>query len=146
MAFGKLARDFADRDAVVYGVSIDSEFVHLNWRLHHDDLRDLPIPMLADVKRELAASCGVLDRYCARSRAAVTRPVVARATAGCAAARDVTGSNIRESSGEGGIRTPGPTRGHTISSRAVSTGLTHLSARGRIPAAASWRHRRTPRR
>ena len=62
VAFGKLARDFADRDAVVYGVSIDSEFVHLNWRLHHDDLRDLPIPMLADVKRELAASCGVLDR------------------------------------------------------------------------------------
>ena len=62
VAFGKLARDFTDRDAVVYGVSIDSEFVHLNWRLHHDDLRDLPIPMLADVKRELAASCGVLDR------------------------------------------------------------------------------------
>jgi alkyl hydroperoxide reductase subunit AhpC len=61
-AFGRLARDFADRDAVVYGVSIDSEFVHLNWRLHHDDLRDLAIPMLADVKRELTTSCGVLDR------------------------------------------------------------------------------------
>ena len=39
VAFGKLAGEFADRDAVVYGVSIDSEFVHLNWRLHHDDLR-----------------------------------------------------------------------------------------------------------
>ncbi|MEJ0015650.1 MAG: peroxiredoxin [Acetobacteraceae bacterium] len=62
VAFGKLTRDFADRDAVVYGVSIDSEFVHLNWRLHHEDLRDLPIPMLADVKRELAAAFGVLDR------------------------------------------------------------------------------------
>src|SRR5262245_55148608 len=62
VAFGKLARDFDDRDAVVYGVSIDSEFVHLNWRLHHDDLHDLPIPMLADVKRELAEACGVLDR------------------------------------------------------------------------------------
>ena len=54
VAFGKLAGDFADRDTVVYGVSIDSEFVHLNWRLHHEDLRTLPIPMLADVKRELA--------------------------------------------------------------------------------------------
>jgi lipoyl-dependent peroxiredoxin subunit C len=62
VAFGKLARDFADRDAALYGVSIDSEFVHLNWRLHHDDLRDLPIPMLADIKRELATACGVLDR------------------------------------------------------------------------------------
>lgn len=28
-AFGKLNPEFADRDAVVYGVSTDSEFVHL---------------------------------------------------------------------------------------------------------------------
>jgi alkyl hydroperoxide reductase subunit AhpC len=62
VAFGKLARDFADRDTVVYGVSIDSEFVHLNWRLNHADLKTLPIPMLADIKRELATGCGVLDR------------------------------------------------------------------------------------
>ncbi|MGE0221980.1 MAG: peroxiredoxin [Acetobacteraceae bacterium] len=62
VAFGKLAGDFADRDAVVYGVSIDSEFVHLNWRLHHADLKTLQVPMLADIKRELAAACGVLDR------------------------------------------------------------------------------------
>jgi lipoyl-dependent peroxiredoxin subunit C len=62
VAFGKLGREFADRDTVVYGVSIDSEFVHMNWRLNHADLRNLPIPMLADVKRELAAACGVLDK------------------------------------------------------------------------------------
>ena len=62
VAFGKLTAEFADRDAVVYGVSIDSEFVHMNWRLHHGDLRTLPIPMLADIKRELATSCGVLDK------------------------------------------------------------------------------------
>src|SRR4051812_27399131 len=62
VAFGKLAGDFADRDTVVYDVSIDSEFVHLNWRLHHEDLRNLPIPMLVDVKRELATATGVLDR------------------------------------------------------------------------------------
>ena len=62
VAFGKLARDFADRDTVVYGASTDSEFVHLNWRLHHDDLRTLPIPMLADIKRELASACGILDK------------------------------------------------------------------------------------
>jgi peroxiredoxin (alkyl hydroperoxide reductase subunit C) len=62
VAFGKLAADFADRDTVVYGVSIDSEFVHLNWRLHHDDLRSLEIPMLADVRRELSTATGVLDK------------------------------------------------------------------------------------
>src|SRR5919202_469947 len=62
VAFGKLARDFADRDAVVYGVSIDSEFVHLNWRVYNDDIRDLPIPMLADVKRELSEALGILDK------------------------------------------------------------------------------------
>ena len=62
VAFARLAGEFADRDAVVYGISTDSEFVHLNWRLHHDELRQLDIPMLADVKRELAAGCGILDR------------------------------------------------------------------------------------
>jgi len=62
VAFSKLARDFADRDAVVYGVSTDNEFVHVNWRLNHADLRDLSIPMLSDIKRELAQACGILDK------------------------------------------------------------------------------------
>jgi peroxiredoxin (alkyl hydroperoxide reductase subunit C) len=62
VAFGKMAGDFADRDTVIYGVSTDSEFVHLNWRLHHEDLKGLSIPMLADVKRELSAALGILDK------------------------------------------------------------------------------------
>src|SRR5215475_638595 len=61
-AFGKLNGDFNDRDAVVYGVSTDSEFVHLAWRQNHADLKDLPFPMLSDIKRELAGRLGVLDR------------------------------------------------------------------------------------
>ncbi|GAA4495712.1 peroxiredoxin [Gluconacetobacter tumulicola] len=61
VAFGKLAGEFKDRDTVVYGVSIDSEFVHLNWRLHHEDLNGLQIPMLADIKRELSSALGVLS-------------------------------------------------------------------------------------
>ena len=61
-AFGRLNREFADRDAQLLGVSTDSEFVHLAWRKDHPDLRDLPFPMLADIKRELSASCGVLDK------------------------------------------------------------------------------------
>ena len=59
-ALGKLHGEFADRDAVVYGVSTDSEFVHLAWRQNHADLKDLPFPMLADIKRELSAALGVL--------------------------------------------------------------------------------------
>ncbi|WP_119300248.1 peroxiredoxin [Dongia deserti] len=61
-SFGKLNGDFNDRDAVVYGVSIDSEFVHLAWRQNHADLKDLPFPMLADIKRELSAALGILDK------------------------------------------------------------------------------------
>jgi lipoyl-dependent peroxiredoxin subunit C len=61
-AFGKLDQDFRDRDAVVYGVSIDSEFVHLAWRRNHPDLKNLPFPMLADVKREITTAFGVLDK------------------------------------------------------------------------------------
>ena len=62
VAFGKMQGDFTDRDAVVYGVSTDSDFVHLNWRLHHDDLKTLTIPMLADVKRELSEALGILSK------------------------------------------------------------------------------------
>src|SRR4249920_1166310 len=61
-AFGKLNADFNDRDALIYGVSIDSEFVHLAWRNNHADLRDLAFPMLADIKRELSQGLGVLDK------------------------------------------------------------------------------------
>jgi lipoyl-dependent peroxiredoxin subunit C len=58
--FGRKNGEFADRDAQVLGVSTDSHFVHLAWRNHHDDLRNLPFPMMADIKRELSAACGVL--------------------------------------------------------------------------------------
>jgi peroxiredoxin (alkyl hydroperoxide reductase subunit C) len=60
-AFGKLNREFNDRDAVVYGVSIDSEFVHLAWRKDKEELRNLPFPMLSDIKRELSTKLGILD-------------------------------------------------------------------------------------
>ncbi len=60
--FGRLNGEFADRDAQVLGVSTDTHFVHLAWRNHHDDLRDLKIPMLADNKRELASELGILHK------------------------------------------------------------------------------------
>jgi alkyl hydroperoxide reductase subunit AhpC len=60
-AFGRLNGEFADRDAQILGGSTDSEFVHLAWRQNHEDLRNLPFPMLADVKRELCTALGILD-------------------------------------------------------------------------------------
>lgn len=61
-AFGKLDREFADRDAQLLGVSIDSEFVHLAWRNNHADLKDLPFPMISDIKREISTALGVLHK------------------------------------------------------------------------------------
>lgn len=59
-AFSDLSGEFADRDCQVLAASTDTEFVHLAWRQHHDDLADLKIPMLADVKRELSGALGIL--------------------------------------------------------------------------------------
>lgn len=61
--FGALHAEFAQRDAELLGGSIDSEFVHMAWRNQHPGLKDLPFPMLADVKRELTSSLGILDEY-----------------------------------------------------------------------------------
>lgn len=60
--FGKLKDEFADRDTQVLGGSTDSEFVHWAWRKHQEELTNLPIPLLADVKRELTSALGILDK------------------------------------------------------------------------------------
>ncbi len=60
--FAKANKDFEDRDTQVLGGSTDSEFVHRAWRENHPDLKDLPFPMLADVKRELCSALGILDK------------------------------------------------------------------------------------
>lgn len=58
--FGRLNGEFADRDAQVLGFSVDSEYVHHAWRKNHPDLRDLPFPMMSDIKRELSQALGIL--------------------------------------------------------------------------------------
>jgi peroxiredoxin (alkyl hydroperoxide reductase subunit C) len=60
-AFGALEKEFRARDAQLLGVSIDSEYVHLAWRRDKDELRNLPFPMLADIKRGLSGALGILD-------------------------------------------------------------------------------------
>ncbi|MDT0342393.1 peroxiredoxin [Streptomyces litchfieldiae] len=59
-AFGRLNEEFGDRDAQILGFSLDSEYVHHAWRRAHEDLRDLPFPMLADTRRELCTALGIL--------------------------------------------------------------------------------------
>lgn len=61
-AFGRRNSDFQDRDTQVLGASTDSHYVHLAWRKSHPDLRDLPFPMLADIKRELSTALGILHK------------------------------------------------------------------------------------
>lgn len=61
VAYDKLYSDFADRDCLLLGASVDSEFVHLAWRKHKDDLANLKMPMLADVRRDLSDALGILS-------------------------------------------------------------------------------------
>ena len=59
--FGKANKEFLDRDCQILGGSTDSEFVHHAWRTHHADLKDLPFPMLSDIRRDLCGQLGILD-------------------------------------------------------------------------------------
>ena len=59
-AFGKMNGDFADRDCQLLGGSTDNEFVHMAWRNDHEDLKNLPFPMIAAGK--LAGELGILDQ------------------------------------------------------------------------------------
>lgn len=59
--FADLNGQFKERDAQVLTASIDSEFVHLAWRQNHNDIKNLPFPMLSDIKRELSTQLGILD-------------------------------------------------------------------------------------
>jgi peroxiredoxin (alkyl hydroperoxide reductase subunit C) len=59
--FGKLNKEFSDRDTQVLGGSVDSEFVHLAWRKDNEHLKTLPFPLLADFKRELSYNLGIID-------------------------------------------------------------------------------------
>jgi alkyl hydroperoxide reductase subunit AhpC len=58
--FNRELGSFRDREAVVLGASTDSQFVHLAWRQHHEDLKSLGFPMLADNRKELSEALGIL--------------------------------------------------------------------------------------
>ncbi len=60
-AFGAINKQFEERGAQVLGGSTDSEFVHLAWRNQHPGLKNLPFPMLSDIKHDLSKQLGILD-------------------------------------------------------------------------------------
>ncbi|MDR3514594.1 MAG: peroxiredoxin [Azospirillaceae bacterium] len=60
IGFDGVAGEFADRDAQLLGLSIDSDFVHLAWRQSREDLGKVSYPWLSDIKRELSAALGIL--------------------------------------------------------------------------------------
>ena len=62
VGFNELNGEFADRDTQLLGLSTDSDFVHLAWRQSREDLGQVAFPWLADIKRELSTSLGILDK------------------------------------------------------------------------------------
>jgi peroxiredoxin (alkyl hydroperoxide reductase subunit C) len=69
-SFGRHHLEFDRRNAQLLGMSTDTHYVHLAWRREHPHLRELPFPMLADTKRELASLLGILhkqDGVCLRA-------------------------------------------------------------------------------
>jgi lipoyl-dependent peroxiredoxin subunit C len=60
--FARQDKEFAARDAQLLGLSGDTQFVHLAWRGQHPDLKNVPFPMLADVKRDLSSALGILHK------------------------------------------------------------------------------------
>ncbi len=57
--FGRLAKEFADRDAVVLGGSSDNEFCKLAWRRDHADLKSHPAWQFADTTGALIDGLGI---------------------------------------------------------------------------------------
>ena len=62
VGFNEIEGEFADRDAQLLGLSIDSEFVHVAWRQSRADLGKVSFPWLSDIKRELSTALGILDK------------------------------------------------------------------------------------
>jgi lipoyl-dependent peroxiredoxin subunit C len=59
--FVKLDNEFQQREAQLLGASIDSEWAHQAWCSATPELKQIPFPILSDLKRELCAKLGILD-------------------------------------------------------------------------------------
>lgn len=62
VTFAKLASEFADRDTVILGGSLDNEFVKLAWRREHSELHSLNQYSFADTRGQLTDGFGIRDQ------------------------------------------------------------------------------------
>ena len=62
VGYGDLKADFEDRDALLIGASTDTAHVHFAWRRSDEQLAQADFPWIADNKKELAETLGILDR------------------------------------------------------------------------------------
>jgi lipoyl-dependent peroxiredoxin subunit C len=62
VGYARLAKDFADRDAVLMAGSTDNEFCKLGWRRDHKDLNRLNHWMFADTTGALVDQLGVREK------------------------------------------------------------------------------------
>ncbi len=63
LAFNKRLADFKAKNTEVIGVSVDSKFTHLAWKktaVEDGGIGDIQYPLVADLKKEIASSYGVL--------------------------------------------------------------------------------------
>ena len=62
VGYAKLAKDFADRDAVLLSGSTDNEFSKLGWRREHKDLARLNHWQFADTTGSLIDQLGIREK------------------------------------------------------------------------------------
>jgi peroxiredoxin (alkyl hydroperoxide reductase subunit C) len=63
LAFNKRLAEFKAKNTEVIGVSVDSKFTHLAWKktaVEDGGIGDIQYPLVADLKKEIATSYGVL--------------------------------------------------------------------------------------
>ena len=60
--FNNLIDEFKEINTALYGVSTDSEFVHLAWRCNNKKLGSLRFPLLSDIKHEFSNELGIIHK------------------------------------------------------------------------------------
>ncbi len=59
--FAALEPEFRERETQLLGCSVESELTHLASRKQAEDLGELPLPLLSDIKRDLCGQLGIVN-------------------------------------------------------------------------------------
>lgn len=60
--YGNIVPELEKLNCQLLGCSVDNEFVHAAWKINDKRLESLPYPIMSDIKRELSASLGIIDK------------------------------------------------------------------------------------